>query len=51
MTKQEIIDTLVGVAMLSVADCWEAMSIKSCDECPKVADCRIKQAIEEAGNL
>jgi len=51
MTKQEIIDTLVGTAMISAFDCWTAMNIDSCDECPKVADCRIKQAIEEAGNL
>lgn len=51
MTKQEIINTLVGVAMLSAADCWEAMGIKSCDECPKVAECRIKKAMEEAKNL
>ena len=51
MTKQEIIDTLVGVAMLSAADCWEAMKIQSCDECPKAAECRIKQATEETKNL
>lgn len=51
MTKQEIINTLVGVAMLSAADCWEVMSIKSCDECPKAAECRIKKAIEEAKDL
>lgn len=51
MTKQEIINTLVGVAMLSAADCWDAMSISSCDECPKVAECRIKQAMEEAKDL
>lgn len=51
MTRQEIINTLVGVAMLSAADCWEAMNIKSCDECPKAAECRIKQAMEEAKNL
>lgn len=51
MTKQEIINTLVGVAMLSAADCWEAMSITNCDECPKAAECRIKKAIEEAKDL
>lgn len=51
MTKQEIINTLVGVAMLSAADCWSVMSISSCDECPKVAECRIKQAMEESKNL
>lgn len=51
MTKHEIINILVGVAMLSMAECWEVMSIKSCDECPKVAECRIKQAVEEAKNL
>lgn len=51
MTKQEIINILIGTAMLSVADCWEAMSITSCDDCPKVAECRIKQAIEEAARL
>lgn len=51
MTKQEIVNTLVGVAMLSMTDCWEVMNIKSCDECPKMAECRIKQAVEEAKNL
>lgn len=51
MTKQEIIDVLAGVAMLSAADCWDAMAISSCDECPKVAECRIKQAMEEAKDL
>jgi len=51
MTKHEIINVLVGVAMLSMADCWEAMNIKSCDDCPKVAECRIKQAVEEANKL
>ena len=51
MTKQEIINTLVGAAMLTVADCWEVLSISSCDECPKVAECRIKKAMEEAKNL
>lgn len=51
MTKHEIIDTLVGVAMLSAADCWEVLNIQSCDECPKAAECRIKQAMEEAKNL
>lgn len=51
MNKNEIIDTLVGAAMLGVADCWSTMSIISCDECPKAAECRIKQAIEEAAKL
>ena len=51
MTKQEIITTLVGAAMLTVADCWEVLSIKSCDECPKVAECRIKKAMEKARKL
>jgi hypothetical protein len=51
MTKTEIIDILVGVAMLTVADCWEVLNIASCDECPKVAECRIKQAMEESKNL
>jgi hypothetical protein len=51
MTKQEIINTLVGVAMLSAADCWEVLNIKSCDYCPKVAECRIKQAMEESKDL
>jgi hypothetical protein len=51
MTKQEIIDTLVGVAMLCAADCWEVLNITSCNECPKVAECRIKQAMEEAKSL
>jgi hypothetical protein len=51
MTKQEIIDTLVGVAMLCAADCWEVLSITSCDDCPTKADCRIKQAMEESKDL
>ena len=51
MTKKEILDTLLGVAMLSVSDCWEVLDIKSCDQCPKVAECRIKQAMEEAKGL
>ena len=51
MTKQEVINTLVGVAMLSAADCWAVMNISSCDECPKTAECRIKKAMEEAKNL
>ena len=51
MTKTEIIDVLVGAAMLTVADCWEVLNIKSCDECPKAAECRIKKAMEEAKNL
>lgn len=51
MTKQEIINTLVGATMLTIADCWEVLSIKSCDECPKAAECRIKQAIEEAHTI
>lgn len=51
MTKQEIIDTLVGAAMLTVADCWEVLNILSCDECPKAVECRIKQAMEDVKNL
>lgn len=51
MTKHEIIDTLVGVAMMTVVDCWEVLNIASCDECPKVAECRIKQAMEESKKL
>lgn len=48
MNKLEIISALVGAAMLTVADCWEVLNIKSCDECPVSAECRIKKAIEEA---
>lgn len=51
MTKTEIIDTLVSATMLTVVDCWEVLNISSCDECPKAAECRIKQAIEEVKNL
>lgn len=51
MNKLEIISTLVGAAMLTVADCWEVLNITSCDECPKVAECRIKQAMEESKKL
>ena len=51
MTKQEIIDTLVSAAMLTVADCWEVLGITNCDDCPKAAECLIKQAMEEAKNL
>jgi len=51
VTKTEIIDILVGAAMLTVADCWTAMNIDSCDDCPKVAECRIKQAMEESKDL
>lgn len=51
MTKIEIIDVLVGAAMLTIADCWEVLSITSCDDCHTKADCRIKQAMEESKNL
>jgi hypothetical protein len=51
VTKTEIIDVLVGAAMLTVADCWEVLGITSCDDCPKMADCRIKQAMEESKDL
>jgi hypothetical protein len=51
VTKTEIIDVLVGAAMLTVADCWEVLCIMSCDDCPRSAECRIKQAMEESKDL
>jgi hypothetical protein len=48
---KKVLNILCGCAMLQVADCFEAMSITSCDECPKVSECRTKWAINEVERI
>lgn len=47
----KVLNILCGCAMLQVAECFEAMSITSCDECPKASECQTKWALDEAAKF
>jgi len=47
----KVLNILAGCAMLQIHDCFEVLSIKSCDECPKVLECPTKWALDEAAKI
>lgn len=47
----KVLNILAGCAMLQVADCFDALSIKSCGECPKASECQTKWALDEAARI